>query len=1513
MQHIALETGTAVGTFTITVSWNGHTRKTAALPFDAAASTIQAALNTALDSLGSVSVSVSRTGSPGSADVTITFEGDLSGKNLDPVTVNTSAVTPTAEGFFTITYAGQTTRPINLVNGTSAQASLIQLELRRLSSIGSENVEVTWDSTSTVQQPRFRIALKGTLASTIASTFTVDGSGLANASMKTSALVTGKSAIAETQRIVINTGAETGTFRLAVPVGSTVYQTQALSFTAAASVIQTALNTALDSVGGTTAVTAVTSNGQLTIDVTFGGNLVGADLAATRVLAQADAPAPSGVFTLSYQGQTTGDINFSTDTTVQASNIQSALRGLSGLSADSVSVAWDNASAQGTDRYLVMFSGEQARSNVPQITADFPSFSYATIETGTKVPGIASLGETQRVRILTSGNSSSFTLSVPISGTTFTTAAISTLAGKDEVQTALDNAIASATGATVTVTYWSGTELQVRFGGNLVGADIAEIMGTATSDVTPAQLTQTVAGFDRPEVSPTSKTLVVDYKTHAVQVTTGPETFIRLTHDGARGELTEVSGKMRMALLSDTVVLDGTVAIRMFTQQIQLRSAQNEYTELNSNALEVGVYGAVTVHANGQTAKLDGVTVGLAYYTPQTRAVGETRSWLGLKTSGGKVGTGSNVGTIGASDVVVSLNKGYGFLNSAPNTTVVDFRKTFESADGLHDGVLDIDTGGLDSVLNQPITIRIDFDRELVSMSAEVELVVADFFHTRGTFTYTTTSDTVWLGPSSPPIPVSVKVLSVTNASVFVGSNYHLPNDTSVNPDRQGFDLTGVDFLYVTMTETGGNPRVWTALRASAARGAIVGFSDFSIAAGNLAVHLNTPAADRSVIYSTGAQYGSGPLQINYGQELRELTGTATLDIAGALQVKGGFAFSQSPASKTITVSKNTTHTAKSVRVTTFGFHSVSAFFGAGPYFQDSNRDGTIDDSDTVNDDASGLLLSNGSLAVACFTPLSVADSARYYAVQASLSKISLPGLINLSTDTSFALDASGYRVELNRGNTAADGGAVNFARSYETALNARDGALQVATSPSSSVTFSYTSALERVAIEHALLRISDYVYASGGFAVTRQQMSVTLNDSLHTTVAVNAMIFGAGNVNLFAGSGPYFQNTNGDRFIDNFDTPNADAVGLAIENANVALMLMSRVTGGGTGPKYKALKATASRIGLVGLENVTLSAADLKIEYNDVANTAAANDTTVVDFTRMDGGSYKADTGAGFLTFDYSQSRLLVQVGHAELSVASNVFIHGGLAFSKAAPQTVRLSNGTLKEVSGFDLGASDVAMFAGSNGPYWLNPTGTQLNANAVGVSLQSTTVALSVLRPTASTDKTRYIGLSASSSAFEFVGFDAFALTATAIAVNLNIASGGGATSASPVIDFDATFPPQWTQNIVFDANKDGIVTVEDLRLRSGQAEFASGSHVLYTSQTSSTTPVTYAQLLAALDTGDGTSAAPDGLLQLDEIRAFLRSVDDPLAGKADADADGVLEFGYGISTGSGSEFLRESRRR
>ncbi|MFN9039087.1 MAG: hypothetical protein ACK5YO_22505, partial [Planctomyces sp.] len=87
----------------------------------------------------------------------------------------------------------------------------------------------------------------------------------------------------------------------------------------------------------------------------------------------------------------------------------------------------------------------------------------------------------------------------------------------------------------------------------------------------------------------------------------------------------------------------------------------------------------------------------------------------------------------------------------------------------------------------------------------------------------------------------------------------------------------------------------------------------------------------------------------------------------------------------------------------------------------------------------------------------------------------------------------------------------------------------------------------------------------------------------------------------------------------------------------------------------------------------------------------------------------------------------------------------------------------------------------------------------------------------------------------------------------------------------------------------------------------------THVLYTVAAADSEPISYSALLAALDTGDGTSNTPDGLLQVTEVTAFLSSTFDSLAGNADTDSDGKLEVGYGFSTGGGAEFLRETDRR
>ena len=150
--------------------------------------------------------------------------------------------------------------------------------------------------------------------------------------------------------------------------------------------------------------------------------------------------------------------------------------------------------------------------------------------------------------------------------------------------------------------------------------------------------------------------------------------------------------------------------------------------------------------------------------------------------------------------------------------------------------------------------------------------------------------------------------------------------------------------------------------------------------------------------------------------------------------------------------------------------------------------------------------------------------------------------------------------------------------------------------------------------------------------------------------------------------------------------------------------------------------------------------------------------------------------------------------------------------------------------------VGASGLSMFVGTGGPYfsdidhdghlsWALPDGTSLtdasgnplpaamvngvpygdlNANGVvevgetaelnpaatGLALTNANLALAVFRDTAAGSNPRYVALQASADQVGIVGIDAFKAQASNVEVSLNIATGAGATSSSPVIDFQKT---------------------------------------------------------------------------------------------------------------------------
>ena len=180
---------------------------------------------------------------------------------------------------------------------------------------------------------------------------------------------------------------------------------------------------------------------------------------------------------------------------------------------------------------------------------------------------------------------------------------------------------------------------------------------------------------------------------------------------------------------------------------------------------------------------------------------------------------------------------------------------------------------------------------------------------------------------------------------------------------------------------------------------------------------------------------------------------------------------------------------------------------------------------------------------------------------------------------------------------------------------------------------------------------------------------------------------------------------------IDQYDIPDATAVGLALENVNFGLILMRPAADKATSIR---VKATANFAGLVGIDDFTLSASGIDVEYNTIKKTGANSLTPVVDFAQSFPGSrgepagYKLDTGNGELLFDAPGRVLRASVADAELQIGSYVFVRGAMAFEKGPDVDVTLTDGLTSHVSSMSIGAQGLTMFFGANGPYWTDLDG-------------------------------------------------------------------------------------------------------------------------------------------------------------------------------------------------------------
>jgi hypothetical protein len=156
------------------------------------------------------------------------------------------------------------------------------------------------------------------------------------------------------------------------------------------------------------------------------------------------------------------------------------------------------------------------------------------------------------------------------------------------------------------------------------------------------------------------------------------------------------------------------------------------------------------------------------------------------------------------------------------------------------------------------------------------------------------------------------------------------------------------------------------------------------------------------------------------------------------------------------------------------------------------------------------------------------------------------------------------------------------------------------------------------VEVGHAMISIGDFFYIEGGFAIEKgSSVNVDIVTGFTNTSAQAATILtplvtqgyvtplqysrinnlpmdyytiGLSDVNFFAGSGPYFVDSDEDGDIDADDERSEDAVGLVIENLDLALAFFRSDALKSLGvTNLWALSASADEVAFTGIDFLTI------------------------------------------------------------------------------------------------------------------------------------------------------------------------------------------------------------------------------------------------------------------------------------------------------------------------------------
>ena len=534
---------------------------------------------------------------------------------------------------------------------------------------------------------------------------------------------------------------------------------------------------------------------------------------------------------------------------------------------------------------------------------------------------------------------------------------------------------------------------------------------------------------------------------------------------------------------------------------------------------------------------------------------------------------------------------------------------------------LEVRTGG------EPVTLDFKGDRIGV-FAGQATLQLSQFIFVQGAIGFQK-ADFGLLRAGALPVP-NARGFTIGGADIDVFAGYASAGfDASKTFAEQadtlyGFGAEGIDFGL--MQVKGGNGVSYTALKAHADTVALYGFDaeDFQLSARGVDFKLNTASTGPALNFltsfpSTGAADPAGyDLPTGGDPVLMDMTGTtigvslnnATLRIAEFVHVSGAFAFEKGGTQLLSAKTLGGLNVPVVAEGFTVGASHVQAFVGVGgPYRTDSNGDGRITTADDIaNADAIGLVVDDFSFGLGLFRDKALGT--RYVSLKADANQI---GFLGFGEVIKFNLED--VHVGVNVSNNPLF--ALDFTH---TGTGQASTGLSIPTGDDP-VVLDFDSERIEATVGHATASVAGIVSLEGGFTFQKRKIDAIGFHGLgmNLTLGADALIVAGQNIQAFAGiRGPYL--TDSDRDGDFSDeTPNADAIGFAINDLDFALALVSPSLGVNTRLplNFFALDARAASAGLVGTDPfLTLEATDVHLAFNGAIARGIPIPTVYADFS---------------------------------------------------------------------------------------------------------------------------------------------------------------------------------------------------------------------------------------------------------------------------------------------------------